>query len=192
MVGAAFPAVMADANTLYSAALRDILIDLSLAKVIRLHWSPAIEVELGRALMDHRADYTPTKVRKLFQAMNAALSAASVSPSADINVTAQLPDPDAIHVVAAALYADCSIILTFNLADFPANQLLREGNLTAMHPDTFLVSLLTTNAAPVVSVIDGIRRRLAKPPMKRDAYCDGLHRSALPQTASLLRIILEE
>lgn len=61
-----------------------------------------------------------------------------------------------------------------------------------MHPDTFLVSLLTTNAAPVIAVIDAIRRRLAKPAMGRDAYCTGLQRSALPQTAALLRIILDD
>lgn len=187
-----FPVVMADANTLYSAALRDILIELALSKVIRLHWSPAIKVELGRALMDHRPDFTAAKVRKLIDAMDATLPEASVMVPAGSTVIARLPDSDDVHVLAAALHADCSILLTFNLSDFPADQLQQDGGIAAMHPDTFLVSLLTTNAAPVVAVIDAIRRRLSKPPMARSAYCDGLHRSALPQTASLLRIILEQ
>lgn len=119
MAGNHPPAVMADANTLYSAALRDILIELALAKVIRLHWSPAIEVELARALVDHRADYTPTRARRLIDAMNASLNDSSVTPPDDLTISAQLPDPDDVHVLAAAVHANCSIILTFNLSDFP-------------------------------------------------------------------------
>jgi hypothetical protein len=44
------PVVFADANVLYNSALRDILIELALADIIRLHWSPLVLDELSRPL----------------------------------------------------------------------------------------------------------------------------------------------
>lgn len=192
MAGVSPPAVLADANALYSAALRDILIELALADVVRLHWSPAILDELARALESTRADMTADRIRSLRDAMVSALPNANVDIASDLVLTAALPDPDDVHVLAAAVQAGCSILLTFNIADFPAQQLALEGNVAAMHPDTFLISLLTTNAAPVITVVDAIRRRLGRPALSRDAYCHNLERSGLPQSAALLRVVLDD
>jgi len=51
-----------------------------------------------------------------------------------------LPDPDDRHVVAAAIHSGASLIITFNLKDFP-DEALKPYNLTAQHPDDFIVDL---------------------------------------------------
>ena len=56
-----------------------------------------------------------------------------------------LPDADDRHVLAAAIAAQVSVIVTFNLSDFPQAALLPYG-VRALHPDAFLIELL--DAAP--------------------------------------------
>jgi hypothetical protein len=48
------PFVFADTNVLYSAALRDILIELALLDALRLHWSAKVLEELKRSLLARR------------------------------------------------------------------------------------------------------------------------------------------
>ncbi len=51
-----------------------------------------------------------------------------------------LPDPYDRHVIAAAVAADASIILTWNLRDFPPTELKKFG-LRRETPDAFLAGL---------------------------------------------------
>ena len=60
-----------------------------------------------------------------------------------------LPDPDDRHVVAAAIHSGASLIVTFNLKDFPA-EVLKPYNLAAQHPDGFIVDLLDLHPAGVL------------------------------------------
>jgi len=48
-----------------------------------------------------------------------------------------LPDADDRHVVAAAIHGGASLIVTFNLKDFPPDR-LDPYNLAAQHPDDFI------------------------------------------------------
>jgi predicted nucleic acid-binding protein len=183
------PVVFADTNVLYSAALRDILIELALLDALRLHWSSKVLDELKRSLLARRPAITEAGIDRLLDAMNGALPDALVTPG-NCELLATLPDPDDHHVLAAALEAGCDILLTFNLVDFPAAQLAREDPITAMHPDTFLLGQLTSHAVPLLTVIRQIQAGLSKPPVSLSAYLDNLRRSGLQQTASLLHHLL--
>jgi predicted nucleic acid-binding protein len=179
------PVVFADTNVLYSAALRDILIELALLDALRLHWSPKVLDELTASLRARRPAIAEASIGRLLDAMNQALPDALVSPG-DRQLLATLPDPGDCHVLAAALEAGCNTLLTFNLADFPAVQLAREDAIAAMHPDVFLLNQLTSHAIPLLTVIRQIQAGLSKPPISLSAYLDNLQRSGLPQTAALL------
>ena len=109
------PVVFADANVLYNSALRDILIELALADIITLHWSPVVLDELCRALVRTRADYDEAKALRLVAAMTAALPDALVIPPDAPPDIAGLPDPDDAHVLVAANHRECDVLLTFNL-----------------------------------------------------------------------------
>jgi hypothetical protein len=185
------PLVFADANALYASAPRDILIELALEAVITLRWSPDVLDELARALVNTRPEYTPDKARRLVAAMTAALPDALVLPPEPPIISINLPDADDAHVVLAAHHGGCETILTFNLDDFPASALTRlQPPLTPLHPDAFLVDMLASHPVPVLSVIERVRQNLRTPPMSVAQYADSLARSALPQTAELVRRLL--
>ena len=184
------PVVFADANVLYAAALRDILIELALAGTIRLHWSAEVLEEVERALCRNRPDLDPRRLKRLFAAMNDVLPDAEVVPQPLKSLTARLPDPDDAHVLAGALAGGCSHILTFNLADFPAKELAKDGDIVAVHPDAFLLEVLTTEAAPFLNAVVTVQRSLTKPELPMPEFLDRLTRLGLSQTAALLRALL--
>ena len=185
------PLDFADATALYSSALRDIFIELALDGIISLRWSPAVLDELSRALVRTRQEYTPEKALRLVAAMTGALPDAWVLPPDVPAIAVCLPDADDVHVVLAAHHGGCGIILTFNVDDFPAAALGQlQPPLTAVHPDAFLVQMLTTQPAGVISVIERVRQNLRSPPMSVAQYADSLARSGLPQTSELIRHLL--
>jgi hypothetical protein len=100
--------------------------------------------------------------------------------------TLQLPDADDRHVLAAAMKGGCQLILTFNVAHFPA-EALTSHKLAAIHPDAFLSALCSADPAPVVIAAARIRARLVSPSMASDDYLLSLARGALPLTAQELR-----
>lgn len=64
-------------------------------------------------------------------------------------------DPKDRHVLAAAIWAQCGVIATFNLADFAAEHLEPWG-VRAQHPSDLLIQLFEVNPAAVASKIDEI------------------------------------
>jgi hypothetical protein len=89
-----------------------------------------------------------------------------------------LPDQDDRHVLAAAIAAKASVIVTFNLADFP-KAVLAPFRVRALHPDAFLVSLLNREPA---AFAEGLRKHwasLRRPPKTREEYLEALRRTGL-------------
>ncbi len=89
-------------------------------------------------------------------------------------------------MVAAAIHSGASLIVTFNLKDFPPEQLKRY-NLVAQHPDDFIFDLLALHPANVCEAAANHRRSLKKPPKTVDEYLDTLLKQGLTQTVGLLR-----
>jgi predicted nucleic acid-binding protein len=132
------PVVFADANVPYNSALRENLIEMALADIIRLHWSPIVLDELCRALVRTRPDYDDAKVLRLVAAMTAAVPAALVIPPDETPIIDGLPDPDDAHVLAAAQHGDCDVLVTFNVRDFPADVTAQlPSPVMITHPDAF-------------------------------------------------------
>jgi predicted nucleic acid-binding protein len=185
------PVVFADANVLYNSALRDILIELALADIIKLHWSSIVLDELSRALVRTRADYDATKALRLITAMTEAVPAALIIPPDETPIIDELPDPDDAHVLVAAQHGECDVLVTFNVRDFPADVTAQLSSpVTITHPDAFLIQLLTTQAAAVLPILETVRENLTRPPLTIPDYAASLERAGLKQTAELLRYLL--
>jgi hypothetical protein len=93
--------------------------------------------------------------------MNDALPAATVTGYEEHIPELVLPDPDDRHVVAAAIAAKASLLLTWNLRDFPERALKKFG-LRAMTPDDFLLRLYERVPDLVIASLASARRNLTK------------------------------
>lgn len=185
MSSGAAPIVFADANVLYRASLRDILIFLALADVIELHWSAAVLDEMADALVaNNRA--TPTGARALVAAMTSALPEAHVTAQ-PLPAAVRLPDPDDVHVLGAAVAAGCTVLLTSNLAHFPPSQLAACGSIQAIDPDAYLLALLAVDEQPIIDAVRKSRLKLIRSPLTPAEHIDRLERAGMAAFANALR-----
>lgn len=145
-----FPVVL-DACVLANGRLCDLL--LRLAEAPRLYtpiWSSGIldevyrtqTTKLKRAYPKRLADYWRQEVERAF-------------PEACVEgweplVATMTNDPKDRHVVAAAVKAKSSMIVTFNLRHFPV-ETLRPWHVEAFHPQDYLLVLWSMNPAVVMA-----------------------------------------
>lgn len=96
--------VVADADTLFGATTRGLLIHLDYQGLIRLHWSRLILDELSRALVDTRRKPDAQSARRHEQLMRAALPQAEI-PAQQVqaqfaNVGLAMRSAKDVHVAA--------------------------------------------------------------------------------------------
>lgn len=96
-----------------------------------------------------------------------------------------LPDPDDRHVLAAAITGRCDVIVTRNLADFPAEALAPFG-IDVQHPDEFLVNHLHLAPGLFCASVRKVRARLRNPPYSVEDYLGTLTQIGLVATAAEL------
>jgi PIN domain-containing protein len=185
------PVAFTDANVLYVAAVRDLLIELAVAKAITLRWTEAVHDEWTAALARTRPDLDPQRIERTRRLLIETLPDALVTDYEPTVPALQLPDADDRHVLAAAIKGGCQLILTFNVADFPPPA-LAPHNLAAVHPDAFLSTLCTADPGRIVAAATRIRARLVNPPLSPAAYLSNLAQRDLPLTAQALRALEEQ
>lgn len=100
--------------------------------------------------------------------------------------TLSLPDPNDHHVLAAAITSSASMIVTYNLKDFPS-KIIGKYEIEAQHPDEFVAQLVEQAPGVVCSAIQRLRSSLKRPPVNVDAYLNTLERQSLPKTVNKLR-----
>ncbi len=175
-----------DACVLHSAPLRDLLMHLALTDLFRAKWTAAIHEEWMRSVLESRPDLSREQLQRTRELMDAHVRDCLVTGYEDLIPVLTLPDPDDRHVLAAAIRSGADVIVTYNLADFPAEALAKWG-ITPQHPDDFIFHLLDL-AAPLVCVAAKRHREsLKNPPKTVDEYLGALERQGLAQTVSELR-----
>lgn len=97
-----------------------------------------------------------------------------------------LPDPDDRHVLAAAIRCNASVIVTFNLKDFPEQALAPYG-IESQHPDEFILHLIDHYPAEVCQAAKKHRSTLKNPPSTPDEYLERLLRLGLTRSVTELR-----
>ena len=185
----AFTALL-DANVLYPAPLRDLLLQLTTAKVFRARWTSAIHKEWIRAATANRPDIDPAKWTLLRNLMNAHAEDCLVTGYEPLIEVVTLPDPNDRHVMAAAIKGRADVIVTFNLKDYPAH-VLETYDLEAQHPDVFVRHLIDLSPSAVVAAARTVRARLKNPPRAIGEYLQTLERQGLVSTVSELRAFKE-
>ncbi|MGE3820288.1 MAG: PIN domain-containing protein [Isosphaeraceae bacterium] len=175
-----------DANVLYPAPLRDLLIRLAQAGLVRARWTDAIHDEWVRGVLANNPDLSSDRLARTRSLMNEAVRDCLVIGHEDLIESLSLPDPDDRHVLAAAIHVGAEVIVTFNLKDFPAG-ILAAYDVEAQHPDDFLTSLFSVAPGPVCAQVKRQREGLRNPPKTAEELLATLESQGLVQTVARLR-----
>lgn len=175
-----------DACVLYPFHLRNVLVQASVDGLYEARWTDEIHDEWTRNLLDNIPAIPPERLRSTRRLMEAALPGARIDGYHHHTDKVTLPDLDDRHVVAAALEARASRILTWNLRDFPVGILKRLG-LVRQTPDVFLAELYDQTPQHVVASLGNARRNLSKSGIASQAFLDVLKEQRLTQLEKRLR-----
>ncbi|HCF9255145.1 TPA: PIN domain-containing protein [Pseudomonas aeruginosa] len=169
-----------DANVLYPAPLRDLLMHLALTGVYRACWTAQIHDEWKRNLLINLQDLIQAQLDRTSAAMDRAIPDALVTGYEPLCAGLTLSDPDDRHVLAAAIKCSASVIVTFNLKDFPPD-VLRPFEIEAVHPDDFIADLFDLDQAAVLEAVQAQRASLKNPPHTARELLDRLLVQGLTQ-----------
>lgn len=191
MAGHARYSALLDACVLYPLAMTDALMSLATAGFFAAKWTTRIEDEWIRSLEKQRPDLIgKLEVRR--DSMRDAIPDWEVSEEAWSSLAKgiELPDPDDVHVLAAAIAGHADCIVTSNLKDFPSVVLLRYG-IEAVDPDTFVMNQWDLDPVTAIAAFKRMRARREKPQSSPQEFADALELGGLPGTANRLRLAAE-
>jgi hypothetical protein len=168
--------VVADADTLFGATTRGLLIHLDDQGLIRLHWSPLILDELSRALVDTGRKPDAASARRHEQLMRAALPQAEV-PTQRVqaqfaSVAPAMRSTKDTHVAACArailagdFYPDTQVVslVTKNIHDFGVRKLATLG-IEVQRPDAFMLDRFQQDPEAVAAAFAALRSTLRSAP----------------------------
>ncbi|WP_183632322.1 PIN domain-containing protein [Pseudomonas sp. AS2.8] len=172
--------VIYDACVLYPAPLRDLLMQLALTGAYRARWSEQIHDEWTRNMLKNRPDLTSAQLDRTVELMNRAVPDCLVKDYEPLVKGLDLPDEDDRHVLAAAIKCGASVIVTYNLRDFPA-EILKCFEIEALHPDVFLSDIWDLDQAAVLEAARRQRASLKNPTHTPCELLDTLLKQQLPE-----------
>ena len=187
MAGHARYTAILDACVLYPVSVADALMSFAEADLYAAKWTTLIEDEWIRNLEANRPELAGRLIRRRdFMRM--------VVPDWEIPEPAwralmpvlTLPDPDDVHVLAAAIAGHADCIVTANLVDFPASVLEVHG-VTAVHPDDFLMAQFDLDQVRAIAALRDMRQRSKKPPYDAEEFAQIFERNGLVGMAGRLR-----
>jgi predicted nucleic acid-binding protein len=128
-----------DSNVVYSAMLRDILVQLAVADLVRLRWSADVHREWMGKLLKNEPQLDRARLERTRDLMDRHVRDSMVKGYQSLIPSLILPDSNDRHILAAAIVGRCDVIVTKNLRDFPT-EILAEYGIEAQHPDEFLLN----------------------------------------------------
>ncbi|HRD91660.1 MAG TPA: PIN domain-containing protein [Accumulibacter sp.] len=191
MAGHARYTALLDACALHPMAMADALMSLASAGLYAAKWSRTIEAEWIASIEERRPDLVG-KLEYRRDQMREAVPDWEVEERAWQSLAGglKLPDPDDLHVLAAALAGHADCIVTVNLRDFPPDVVGPLG-LEILHPDPFIVAQWDLDPFVAVAAFKRMRARWKKPEATAEDFAAALERGGLPATAQRLREVAE-
>ena len=97
-----------------------------------------------------------------------------------------LPDDKDVHVLAAALKTQASVLVTDNVRHFP-DAILAPLNIEARTTDAFLANTISLDTGKSVAALRQMRERLRNPAKSPEVLMLDLEAAGLVETADVLR-----
>ncbi len=158
---------------------------LALTDLFKARWTDKIHDEWINALL-RQGKFDEAKLHKVRELMDQHVRDAKVTDYEHIIDSVELPDPDDRHVLAAAIRCNADAIVTFNIKDFPEEQ-LRKHAVEVIHPDDFVYYQIDLAPGKACRAIRDQRRALKNPAISRDEFLIILQKQQLPQTVAALK-----
>jgi hypothetical protein len=179
------PIAVYDACVLYPFHLRNLLVQCAVDRLVEARWTDAIHDEWIRNLAATNPGVSIDRLKLTRDLMNAVVRDAMVFDYEGYIPAINLPDVDDRHVVAAAIVAHASLIITWNVRDFPAKELARY-QLGKQTPDAFLMNLYAALPNVVVASTANARRNLRKSRISAAEFIRTLKRQKLRKFAAAM------
>lgn len=176
-----------DACVLYQLAIADSLMSIAVTGLFAAKWTQKIEEEWIKSLEKNRPDLKG-KLATRRDSMREAVPDWEISEAA-WNAVARsltLPDPNDVHVLAAAIAGHADCIVTRNQQDFPASIMDVHG-IEILDPDEFIINQWDLENVPVMAAFKGMRARRKKPTESVEDFALTLEKNGLPATAEKIR-----
>jgi hypothetical protein len=176
----AFEPVVAvyDACVLYPFHLRNLLVQCAVDRLVEARWTNEIHEEWIRNLSVNNPAIPASHLHAARDLMNAAVPNAIVRGYEAAVPSVVLPDVNDRHVVAAAVAARASLIITWNVRDFPADALRKYG-LQKQTPDLFPARLYDHIPHLMIADVAGARRNLRRSKVALLEFLRALRRQRL-------------
>lgn len=170
-----------DANVFVMNWTTDVILTLSEWGLISPYWSDRVMSEAADAIREVKGIDPSRYIGAIRDAFDCA---EVIVTDADL-VEIELPDPNDRHVIAGAHEADCSVIVTYNLKDFPDSALTGIG-MHAMHPDELLSDIAKDNPERTYAAIETLISSKRRPPRSMKTEIEGLRARGLIKFADFL------
>ncbi len=180
-----------DANILYAIPVCDCLMWVALEGLVRPRWSAEIHEEWMRTLLVRRPDLTREQLDWRREAMDTALPDALVTGYRKHIRSLWLPDADDRHILATAIEARATHIVTYNVKDFPL-EVLKPLGVEPVHPDDFLEGLYAEHAEAVLRAVRNQRAAMKRRPRSPAEIIQTFRNAHLERFATLLESRLAE
>ncbi|WP_158811092.1 PIN domain-containing protein [Beijerinckia sp. L45] len=180
-----------DACALTGALKRNLLLTLAEAEFFRLRWSGKVldetQAAIEKILVGKGAPDAVVRAGRARSSMQDAFEEALVDDFDTFMCLCDgLPDPNDVHVVAAALKTQAAMIVTDNLKHFPES-LMSPLNIEARSPDAFIADTIALDPGRAVAAISRMRLRLKRPEKTPDMLLLDMEASGLIETVDALR-----
>jgi hypothetical protein len=180
-----------DANVLYAASVRDLLLWLAAEQLFRPRWTDEVHDEWIRNVLANHPDVDPSRLARTRQVMDGIDPDCIVEGYEALIPSLTLPDAGDRHVLAAAIHARADVIVTYNLSDFPASVLAPVG-LRALHPDNFACDLFDEQPENFVRATAKHRANLQRPAKTVEEYFATMSNRGLVRLVGRLRRYSEQ
>lgn len=155
-----------DANVLFPTHLRTLFLNIAHLNDddIQLYWTDEIDDEWSRNLILRNPNHQE-RILEMARSIKSNFKHRYVFGFEDIIPELSLPDIDDRHVLAAAIHADCSVLVTENLKDFP-EAVLSHYNIKAISADDFLLRVYEQHPYSVEQALENYRQNFNNPPIE--------------------------
>ena len=164
--------------------MREVVLGAAAKGLFEPRWSPRILEEWARAARKIGPE-GETIARGEIAGIQARFPRAQVQVPQGVEARLWLPDPNDIHVFAAAVGCSADAIMTVNAKDFPRSELADQG-LERVDPDGFLIRLAVAHPQAVQLVGEAVlaeARRLSGEPWEMRKL---MRKARLPRLGKLL------